>query len=121
MKDAKETYVLLNQHGELVDEGFTSLASAVLAAAQYDGYGAEFARDAEGSMRLYRSQRHIGNNPYRRQERDVFIDGESDLADDGEAIAAVAAEIHKKHYNVNVLTTAEYSASLADEWADEED
>lgn len=84
-----------------------TLADAVLAAATHDGYGAAYARDGNGNMRLCSSGRHIGNNVYTPTERDAFAPA-SALPDDDEAIAQVAERIYRhgalhSHYKMGIV------------------
>ena len=77
-----------------ISPNYTSLRDAVLDAARHDGWGAAFQRDAEGVMRLFSSQSHIGNNPYRPAKQDAFR-AESRLQNDREAESDVAEQVFK--------------------------
>ena len=87
-------YQIVNRGCEAIDHPYTNLRDAVLAAASYDGYGAVFQRDKNGTMRLYSSARHLGNNPYFPVDKDAFS-SVSDLADDAEAEADVARQVYE--------------------------
>lgn len=80
--------------GRIEARNITTLAAAVLEAARYDGWGAEYARDAEGRMALRCSTRHIGNNIFLASGEEKPAYGiTSDTEDDDDAIAEVAERI----------------------------
>lgn len=95
-------YIVKGQDGALITGTFENLADAVLAAAGSDGWGAEYARDENGAMRLYSSRGRIGNNDYFRRDSDAFYP-ESKLSDDAAAIDDLASQVvargalHSKH------------------------
>ena len=88
-------YIVRDNNGTIID-GDENIARAVLSAAQHDGYGAEFARNSLGNMVIYRSNRHIGNNTYRRNDSDEVIMPYSSLTDDDAAEAELAKALWKK-------------------------
>lgn len=88
-------YQVLNENGGTICGQDNTLRDAVLSAAGHDGWGAEYARDSEGAMRLFSSHDYIGNNTYNRQADDAFAPS-SDLADDGAAEDDVAAQVFKR-------------------------
>lgn len=82
--------------GDRDGECHETLHDAVRAAARSDGWAADWARDDDGTMRLWSSKRHIGNNAWSRTWRDnsvCWTIAGSDLADDDAAIEACAAEL----------------------------
>ncbi|MDA8256545.1 MAG: hypothetical protein M0Z99_13045 [Betaproteobacteria bacterium] len=88
-------YFVESQSGEIVGGPYSELATAVLDAATYDGWGGRFQRDEAGDMRLYSSKGHVGNNNYFPAEGDEFFPASS-KTDEGEAIAEVALEVFKR-------------------------
>jgi hypothetical protein len=70
-----------------------SLSEAVLIAASHDGYGAMYARDEDGSMCLYSTDRHWGNNVCEKSDCTPFHP-DSDLTNDEAAIEDVANKIN---------------------------
>jgi hypothetical protein len=88
-------YQVIGQVGEPIGSQDNTLRDAVLAAAGHNGWGAQYARDDEGAMRLFSSRGHIGNNPYCRLPEDAFFPS-SDLKDDGAAEDDVAAQVFKR-------------------------
>jgi len=99
--------------GNIQARGIATLALAVLEAARYDGWGAEYARDAEGRMGLRCSTRHIGNNPFSVSGEEKPAYGiTSTSEDDDDAIAEVAEGIAACEWganmkNLRILRTAE--------------
>lgn len=90
-----ERFFVEGQSGDIVSGPHLNLATAVLEAATYDGWGGCFQRDEAGDMRLYSSKGHIGNNTYFPAEGDEFLPASS-KTDEGEAIAEVALEVFKR-------------------------
>ena len=88
-------YIVRDNNGTIID-GDENIACAVLSAAQHDMYGAEFARNSLGNMVIYRGNRHLGNNIYRRNDSDEVIMPYSSLADDDAAEAELAKALWKK-------------------------
>lgn len=101
-------YFVARQSGDIVGGPYSELATAVLDATTYDGWGGRFQRDEAGDMRLYSSKGHIGNNTYFPAEGDEFFPASS-KTDDGEAIAEVAQEVFKRgvlhsRYQMSIVT-----------------
>lgn len=88
-------YIVRDNLGTIID-GDENIARAVLSAAKHDGYGAEFARNSLGHKVIYRSNRHIGNNTYHRNDSDECIMPYSSLPDDDAAEAELAKALWKK-------------------------
>jgi len=87
------SYTITNYaSGDTIATGIATVADAVLTAARYDGWGAEFARDAEGRMALRTSSRHIGNNTWSAtgEERPAY--GVTSTKEDNEAAIEEVAE-----------------------------
>jgi hypothetical protein len=87
--------------------------TAVLFAAQYDGWGAEFARDDQGRMALRQSRRHIGNNPWSASGAEPALFGESSSnEDDDDAIDQVVEvlimKIDQRHKMMAVEPSMDY-------------
>lgn len=97
-------YVIDNIHaGHIEARDIPTLSAAVLAAAQYDGWGAEYARDAEGCMALRCSRQHIGNNPFIASGEEKPAYGITSAAeDDDDAIAEVAVRISATEWGGNM-------------------
>lgn len=107
-------YFVESQFGDIVGGPYSHLATAVLDAATYDGWGGRFQRDEAGDMRLYSSKGHLGNNTYFPAEGDAFFPSSSNT-DEGEAIAEVALEIFKRcvlhsRYQMSIVTVTYDSA-----------
>lgn len=101
-----DTKYVVEHDGDILAKDLDA-EEAVLFAAQYDGWGAEFFRDENGGMGLCRSTRHVGNNAWSAGEEDPFLFGEnSALVDDQEAINEVSANlvdrIHLLHKMLDV-------------------
>jgi hypothetical protein len=101
-------YFVEDNAGNIVGGPYSELATAVLDAATYDGWGGRFQRDEAGDMRLYSSKDHIGNNTYFPAEGDEFFPASS-KTDEGEAIAEVAQEVLKRggfhsRYQMSIVT-----------------
>ena len=82
--------------GDRDGECHEHLHRAVLAAARSDGWAATWARDDDGTMRLWSSKRHIGNNTWHHTWSDnsaCWTIAGSDHPEDGAAIEACAAEL----------------------------
>jgi hypothetical protein len=88
-------YIVRDNLGTIIDAD-ESIARAVLSAAKHDGYGAEFARNSEGDMVIYRGNRHIGNNTYHRNDSDGLIFPYSALEDDDAAEIELAKALWEK-------------------------
>lgn len=87
---------------------------AILQAATYDGWGAEFARDDEGVMALRRSDKHIGNNPWQAHGTEKPLFGfTSSVEDDEAAITELEKKLlpclHQLHPLLEVQTHEEYT------------
>jgi hypothetical protein len=89
-------YQLYNYKTRQIISNHARLCDAILAGAQDDGYGAEWARDEDGHMRLYYTRQRIGNNPYIRFDHDAHIQY-SRLQNDVDAINELAEMINKAH------------------------
>lgn len=114
MQNTIVRYFVENQAGDIVGGAYSELATAVLDAATYDGWGGCFQRDESGDMRLYSSKGHIGNNTYFPAEGDEFFPASS-KTDEGEAIAEVALEVFKRgalhsRYQMAIVTVT-YNAA----------
>jgi hypothetical protein len=92
-------YQLYNYKTRQIISNHSRLCDAILAGAQDDGHGAEWARDEDGHMRLYYTRQRIGNNPYIRFAHDAHIQY-SKLQNDVDAIDELAEMINHTH---NVL------------------
>ena len=88
-------YIVRDNLGTIIDAD-ENIANAVLSAATHDGYGAEYARNSDGQMVLYRGNRHIGNNTYLRSDADEITMPYSDLPDDDAAEVELAKALWKK-------------------------
>ena len=97
-------YVIDNIHAGRIEAcNIPTLAAAVIEAAQYDGWGAEYARDIDGRMGLRCSRQHIGNNPFVATGEEKPAYGITSVAeDDGDAIAEVAARIAATEWGGNM-------------------
>ena len=97
-------YLVANDADNTVESSnLETLPQAILAAARYDGRGAEFARDAEGLMALRTSSRHIGNNPWSATGEERASYGvTSSNEDDEAAIEEVAAAINATEWGGNM-------------------
>lgn len=100
--------------GTPLDHEYKVLGAAVIAAAQYDGYGAQFHRldddgvyDPSAPLRLYSSPTHIGNNDYIAKADHAFS-AMSHHQDTASAIQHVAEQqitaglIHSR-YNMRIV------------------
>lgn len=88
-------YIVRDNHGTIIDAD-ENIARAVLSAAQHDGYAAEFARNKDGYMVIYRGNRHIGNNIYYRNDGDEVTMPYSTLEDDHDAEIELAKALWGK-------------------------
>lgn len=119
-------YLIENTNtGQIEARDFESLAAAVLSAARYDGWGAEFARDSQGRIGLRSSKSHIGNNPWLATGEEPPAYGHtSDLEDDEEAMEEVAKAINGSTWGGNmgglaVVDHAEYLRQMLQQALDE--
>lgn len=88
-----EKYVVTHD-GDVLRSDLTQ-REAILCAATYDGWGAEFARDDDGVMGLRRSEKHIGNNPWLARGSEAPLFGiTSILQSDEEAICDVVERLY---------------------------
>lgn len=78
--------------GDTIATSIATVADAVLTAARYDGWGAEYKRGADGRMALRTSKRHTGNNPWSAtgEERPAY--GVTSTQEDDEAAIEEVAE-----------------------------
>ena len=113
-------YIVRDKNGTIID-GDENIARAVLSAAQHDGYGAEFARNSDGQMVIYRGNRHIGNNTYRRNDSDEVIMPYSSLTDDDAAEDELAKALWKKgnlhvRFDMAIQELTYEDGTLATKW-----
>lgn len=109
MSDSK---YIITHDGDILAKDLDA-RTAVLFAAQYDGWGAEFARDDEGRMALRQSNRHIGNNDWFAKGTEPALFGEfSSDEDDEDAIEQVVEllimKIDQLHKLMAVETLMDY-------------
>ena len=107
-----DTKYTITHGGDILATGLSATA-AVLYAARYDGWGAEFLRDENGKMALRQSPRHIGNNDWlARGDEPALFGVRSDLDDDDQAIEAVVekliGEVEKLHKLMDISDTKNF-------------
>lgn len=97
-------YVIENiAAGGFIARDIPEMADAVLQAARYDGWGAEYFRNSAGEMGLRCSSRHIGNNPWMASGEEPPAYGHtSQLEDDDAAIEEVATRIASEKWGGNM-------------------
>ena len=97
-------YVIDNPVSGFIEaRNIETLAEAVIRAARYDGWGAEFVRGDDGRMGLRTSNRHIGNNQWAASGQETAAYGcTSDLDDDDMAIEAVSKAIVNCRFGGNM-------------------
>jgi len=102
-----ELNYIVTHDGDVLAKGLTAVA-AVLFCARYDGWGADFARSADGVMALRQSSGHIGNNDWiATGEEPALFSVVSIEADDEEAIEECADRLVLKIDQLHSLMACE--------------